>query len=381
MLPIRDKNMLIFQIIFWMCLLILGIFYVGYYVFCFCIVNLKKLKIKKKRNFRPSISIVIPTWNEEKTIEGKLKNTLKLKYPKKIEIIVIDDGSNDRTKEIVKKFRRVKLIPQKQRKGKASVLNKAFKICKGDLIVITDADCRLDKNALLEATPYFADDSIGGITGRQIIPNPSESTATKIEKEYRNFFYLLREAESRLDSTFIFDGPFTIFRRSLVDNIFEDTVADDSEIALRIREKGYRTLSIKEAKYIEYADKKIDDRTRRKKRRAQGLVQIMTRFFKKFFLNPRYGLFGLIIFPVEFFMHIISPIAIVLCLISIPFLPASMIIFLSICSALIILIPWTRSIFFTFIYSQYACLRGMISYLIKGPSHKWEQVGGTRRSY
>jgi cellulose synthase/poly-beta-1,6-N-acetylglucosamine synthase-like glycosyltransferase len=359
---------------------IMGLVYFGYYSLCLYTVKNRPLKVRKDKNFRPSVSFVIPTWNEESTIEGKLKNTLKIKYPKKkLEIIVIDSGSTDNTRKIVKKFKKVKLISEDKRNGKANALNKVFKHCKGEIIVISDSDSRLKENVLLKSVPYFYDPTIGAITGRQKIPNPSETTTTKIEKNYRNFFYLIREAESRLDSTFIFDGPLSIMRKNLLENIFQDSVADDSEIALRVRKKGYKTLSIKEIEYTEYAPKKIDDRTKQKQRRAQGLIQIMTRFFRTFFLNPNYGLFGLVIFPTEFFMHVISPILLVAMGISLLFLPVNLLVFLGIATILLFMIRPTRTFVLTFLHSQYSCIKGMLSYMFQGPSHSWEKIHGTRR--
>jgi cellulose synthase/poly-beta-1,6-N-acetylglucosamine synthase-like glycosyltransferase len=368
----------IIQNIFYINIIILSLVYSGYYLLCIYLGHTKKLKVKKSRKFKPEISIIIPAWNEEKTIKGKLENTLKLKYPRKLEIIVVDDGSDDKTSQIVKKFKNVKLLVQKKRQGKAIAMNRAFKYCKGDLVLITDADSRLKENSLIKSVPYFFDESVGAVTGQQSIPNKSETITTKIETKYRDFFYILREAESIIDSTFIFDGPFMMVRKKLLENINRDSVADDSELALRVRKKGYRTLSLKEVKYIEYSPRKITDRTKRKKRRAQGLIQIMIRFFPVFFLNSKYKFFGIFIFPVEFFMHLISPMLILLSMITFWFLPLEMMVVLLVGAIIGLAIPKTRSILFAFLHSQYACFRGLISYLLK-KSHKWEQITDTRR--
>jgi cellulose synthase/poly-beta-1,6-N-acetylglucosamine synthase-like glycosyltransferase len=374
------EKMSIPEIIFWFSLSLLAIVYVSYYSLCLYVVKIKKLKVKKNIKFRPKVSFVIATWNEEKTISGKLKNTLALDYPKdKLEVIVIDSGSTDQTKNIVRKFKKVRLIVEKERKGKADALNKAFKECKGDIVVISDSDCRLDKDILKKSMPYFFDPKVGALTGRQILLNSKENLATKTEQNYRNFYFIIRNAESIIDSTLVFHGEFSAFRKELLDNIYNDSVADDSELALRIRKKNYRALMIWDAVYREYAPNRLSDRIKQKYRRAQGLVQIMSRFFSTFFLNPNYGYFGMLIFPVEFFMHTISPFIVILTLIAMFFLPLNLLIliFLGIIGALSI--GTIRSFMLTFMHSQYACLKGMVSYLFKGSSFNWEKVHGTRR--
>jgi cellulose synthase/poly-beta-1,6-N-acetylglucosamine synthase-like glycosyltransferase len=368
------------EIIFWSSSLALAFFYLDYYALCKYVVKSKTFDVKKNKKFRPKVSFVIPTWNEENTIEGKLKNTLALQYPKdKLEVIVIDSGSTDRTREIVKKFKKVKLLSEKERSGKARALNKAFKHCSGDIVVISDADCRLDKSVLLKSMPYFSNPSVGAVTGRESIINPDENLVTKTEKTYRDFFYLIRSAESVLDSTYVFDGPFCAFRRELLDEIDSRCVADDSELAMRIKKKGYRTLSIPEAIYFEYAPSKLSDRTKQKSRRAEGLIQSMVNFFSTFFLNPRYGLFGLLIFPAGVFMHVVSPFLLIAAIITFFLLPSKLFVTLLSILAIALLIPSSRSFILAFLHSQYACLVGVLNYAISKPNYSWEKIEGTRR--
>jgi cellulose synthase/poly-beta-1,6-N-acetylglucosamine synthase-like glycosyltransferase len=354
--------------------------YSGYYLLCFYVVKNKSLKIKKNKNFKPRVSVIIPTWNEESTIEGKLKNTLSLKYPKdKLEIIVIDSGSTDLTRKIVKKFNKVKLIEEKERSGKASALNKAFKFCKGDVVVITDADSRLKEDILLKSMPYFFDHKVGALTGRLCLINPNENLPTKIEKKYREFYHLIRNAESILDSTTIFHGPFSAFRKDVIEDVFKDSVADDTELAFRVRKKKYKTLLINEAVFWEYTPTNFSERTKLKQRRAHGIIQVMFRFFPIFFFNTDYSLFGFLIFPVEFFMHVISPILIIVLGITALFLPFDILVALLISFFIGLLIPEIRSFILTFLHTQYTCLKGIANYILNNQSCKWEKIHGTRR--
>jgi cellulose synthase/poly-beta-1,6-N-acetylglucosamine synthase-like glycosyltransferase len=344
------------------------------------VVRKKPLRTNKKNNFRPKVSIIITTWNEENTIEGKLKNTLSLDYPKnKLEVIVIDSGSTDRTKSIVRKFRSVKLITEKTRMGKAHALNIVFGRCKGEIVVMSDSDCRLEKDILEKAIPYFFDPKVGAVTGRQILLNSDENLATKTESKYRQFYFTIRQAESIIDSTPIFHGEFSAFRKNLLDKIYNDSVADDSELAMRIRKKNFRAIMVWDAIYKEYAPNKLSERIKQKSRRAQGLIQIMFRFFPTFFMNPRYGYFGMIIFPLEFFMHVLTPLILLTAAVSLIFLPVTTLILFGVLISFVLMFKKTRFFFLTFLHSQYACLKGMLTYAINGPSKSWDKVFGTRR--
>ena len=250
------------------------------------------------------ICIVIPTYNEEKTIIKKFENTLSLSYPKENLEIVISDCSNDKTMEIVKKYFKqredveVVLYHEDERKGVAYADNKGYSLASGDIIVRTDADVTLDKNALRCALESFKDKKIGCVTGK---PVPIGSDP---EKNYRDIGTRVQLWESRIDSTIIAHGPFTAFRKKLLKPIDEDSLADDSEISLKIRRQGYK--SILNPNIIFYEKTSEKGREEQKIRRASGLIRLLWRN-KDIFLNPGYGKYGLIVFPFNFFIMIILP--------------------------------------------------------------------------
>jgi biofilm PGA synthesis N-glycosyltransferase PgaC len=368
------------EIIFWFSIAALFVFYSGYYALCSFIVRRRKFDVNKDKRFRPKITFIIPTWNEEDTIKGKLENTLALDYPKKkIEIIVFDSGSNDATRNIVSKFKSVRLISERRRCGKASALNKAFRKAHGEIVVVSDSDCRLKRDVLVKSMPYFNDPSVGAVTGREIIINADENAATKTEKSYRGLFYLIRGAESIMRSTYVFDGPFEAFRRKLLGNIDSNCVADDSEIAMNINRKGYRAISVPEATYYEYAPPKISDRTKQKSRRAEGLTQSMLSHISYFFMNRKYGIFGLLIFPAGVFMHIISPFLLVAAIATLIFIPLPFLIAVLALFAIVMAVPKTRYSMVSFLHSQYSSLLGVIKHAISKPNYSWEKISSTRR--
>ena len=204
----------------------------------------KSLHNPSVKVYAPSVSVVVPTYNEEDTIVHKLRNLMEQNYSN-TEIIIVDGASEDKTVELIEKFVKdngfdLKLIKEEERRGKASALNDVFKCCSKEIVVITDADATWEKDTLKKAVSNFSDPNVGAVTGRQILLNPNQSLATKVEKTYRNIYEVLRVGEQAIDSTPIFHGEISCFRRSLIENISEDSMADDSELAVKIRKKGFR---------------------------------------------------------------------------------------------------------------------------------------------
>lgn len=125
----------------------------------------------------PYVSIVVPTLNSKKTIEKCIKSLVNLSYPKnKHEIIVVDGGSNDGTVEIIKKYKKVKLIQTK--KGTSHQRNVAIKKARGELIALTDSDCVVDKNWLKKGIWHFKHEKIAIVGG----PNFTPKDSTFLEK-------------------------------------------------------------------------------------------------------------------------------------------------------------------------------------------------------
>jgi cellulose synthase/poly-beta-1,6-N-acetylglucosamine synthase-like glycosyltransferase len=382
------------EFVFWISGGITVLLYFGYYSLCRFVDARWGYGVDKKARFRPNVSIVIPTYNEEGSIEGKLKNTVRIKYPNDmIEIIVIDSASIDGTAGVVKRFmktyrpegkgdsKKIKItfMEENARRGKALALNSAFAKCRGEIVFITDADCRLEPDVLEKTMPYFADAKIGAITGRESIINPDENSATDTEKQYRKLYYMLRSAESKMDSTYVFDGPLAAYRKKLLTRLSMHVVADDTELALQVRKKGFRILSIPDAKYHEYAPPTLTDRAKQKSRRAEGLNQSLIRNAGTFLFSPRYGLFGMLIYPVALMLHIATPFLLLLGFISYFFIPLQQGAFLFVAFLAALTIPPTRRLIMAFMHSQYANLIGVLRQLMPTSDFRWEKIESTRR--
>jgi len=338
----------------------------------------------------PSVSVVVPTYDEEDTIVHRLRNLMEQDYPS-MEIIVVDGASEDRTVKLIKKFVKnhnldVKLITEDERRGKASALNEALKHCSGEIVVTTDADTIWDKDTLRKALSNFSDPRVGCVTGRQILLNPNQSLATKIEKSYRNVYEVLRVGESVMDSTPIFHGEISCFRRSLVENVSEDSMADDSELALKIRKKGFRSIYDPGAVFYEYAPPTFKSRLTQKLRRGQGLIQMFLRE-RGILFNKKYEKFGAFIFPAEFFMHVISPVLVFAFLVSFvytlflinKYLLISLIFAVAVFLAVLTVIKTSIvNLPLSFFSSQFILLLSLIYQMLGKSQHKWAKVTEVR---
>ena len=263
----------------------------------------------RKSENKPTISIIIPTYNEEMLIGKKLDNIFKLEYPPELIEVVIIDSSADRTPEIIKeyqkKYNNIHLMTQ-ERLGLAKALNTAYAAAKNEIVIKTDCDSMLAKDVLQKVDSDFADPEIGGVTGKQVVINES-----KVEIGYRSMQSQVQIAESWIDSTIIFHGPFSAFRKKLLKSIDPDSVADDSELAIKVRKQGYRTIIDPEIIFYEASQSAFFKRRIQKDRRGRGLIRLLLRH-KDVLFNSKYGNYGRIVFPTNYFMMIFSPYLILL---------------------------------------------------------------------
>ncbi|WP_122091015.1 glycosyltransferase [Halalkalicoccus subterraneus] len=259
-----------------------------------------------KRPAEPSVSIVLPTYNEERIVESKLEELVALKYPlEKVEVVVVD-SSDDRTPELVESFfddreaPDLTLIREDERRGLAPALNEAYAAAGNEMVVKTDCDSRIGEDALREAAANLADPTVGAVTGR----NAEVLGGSDVERGYRDVQAVVQTLESHLDSTLIFHGPFSAFDREAIVPVDEDSIADDSELALRIRKGGKRAVFDPEIEYKEAAHSDFAKRRTQKDRRAMGLIRLLWR--QRDMLGG-YGAYGRVVLPFNWWFMVVSP--------------------------------------------------------------------------
>lgn len=257
---------------------------------------------RKDYSYRPTVTVYVPTFNEERNIEKKLNNILEQDYA--VDEILVIDCSTDRTSLIVQDYARrhpkIKLVSQPQRTGMARTLNDALSLGKTELLIKTDCDSIVHgRDALNQLVANFGDPRVGGVTGICV----SEG----IEASYRSLLTRLQIAESAMDSTIVAHASSLLaFRRSCAEYVDEDSMADDTEEFVRIRKRGYRTILDPSVRSTESLPRSWLSRRAVKDRRAEGIVRVLVKH-SELFLNRKYGLYGMFIVPSNLFLLSISP--------------------------------------------------------------------------
>ena len=267
-------------------------------------------------NYFPTITLIIPMYNEEKVIKEKIENTAHLDYPgDRLKIILLNDNSTDDSKSISlaaieKNSLKASVIDNLGGKGKARALNWIFPSLDTEITVISDADALLKSDSLLHIVKNYSDLKVGGVTGKIITVSDKSRSSKSHEDSYRFYFDIWRRGESNLHSVSVCNGPLMSFRTALLKKISidPDIYADDSDILFKIIRLDHRVLYDPQAKVFERVPLSIRGRMIQKMKRINGLRKVYIRNLDM--LGK--GVFGKIIYPYALLTHIISPIIILL---------------------------------------------------------------------
>lgn len=258
--------------------------------------------------YNPTVSIILPTFNENKFIEKKVKNIFETNYDKnQIELIIADDSTErasiDIIDKLIEKSSQIRLSRAKERRGYCRALKDAIHISKGEIIILTDCGSLYNKKTIIELVQPLRNKNVGGVTGVANILNKDEVSG-KSETLYRKIYNFMRQSESVADSTFHFHGEASSVKRELLSELptFDNL---DIAIAFHIRKQGFKVICNPEARFFEYAPNTFDGRHKQKLSRAIGVEKVI--WGNKRMFSYKYGVFGLIIYPAHFLMMFICP--------------------------------------------------------------------------
>ena len=282
----RVSEKMIDTILFYFCLTTIVYIYAGYPAIVL-VWGFLKPKTVQKKDFEPTVTILIAAYNEEACIGQTIQNKLALDYPpEKLNITVISDGSEDNTDNIVKSFAdpRVHLLRQEPRAGKTAALNMAVARETSDILVFSDANSIYEPQALRRLVSNFADPQVGYVTGKMVYTEVDGTLVGDGCSAYMKYENLLRRAETRIGSVVGVDGGIDAVRRQAYRTMNPDQLPD-FVLPLKVVEQGLRVVYEPQAILMEDSLKTVQDeykmRVRVTLRALWALFDMRTLLFNK----------------------------------------------------------------------------------------------------
>lgn len=263
---------------FWSAAGIAAYTYVGY-ALVIALLARTTCRAHRMRPLTPRVSLLVAAFNEEDVIEAKLVNCLELDYPRELlEIVVVADGSTDRTPELAARFRKegVRVAYRPERRGKIHALNRVIPLLEGEIVVSSDANSMLNPESLRMLVRHFADPRVACVAGeKRILRRACDVSAG--EGLYWRYESYLKRCDSALSSVMGAAGELIALRRSLYEPVEEDTLLEDFVISMRLVQAGYRVIYEPAAYSIEEASPSIGEEFKRKTRIVAGGWQAVVR--------------------------------------------------------------------------------------------------------
>ncbi len=265
------------------CFALLLYSYVGFPLLVWALSVLRPKKWLRDETLRPSVSIILPAFNEALVLRRCLNSLLALEYPvDRIEILCGSDGSTDLTNSILKQYSEehptLRALYFPRQRGKMLVLNDLVFQAKNDILLFVDADVTLQKDALLRHVAHYADADVGGVAGCLAFVGPKQDGVFDSESAYWSVESALRKNEGLIGSTLgLYGGNYSI-RRELWQPLPNARVYDDFYAVLHLLTIGRRILYEPKAVAVELYGRSFRDEFNRKRRNASQSLYTL-RFF------------------------------------------------------------------------------------------------------
>jgi len=286
---------------------VLPIIYLGYMFVSIYFLSLFLLLFKKNREVlfdypktkkKYSISVLVPAYNEEETIEDTVKTIFESEYIIE-EVIVLNDGSKDNTAKIVrglmKKYKKLKLI-DKENSGKGDSLNKGIEAATGELVAVVDADSFPSKDSFKKMVGFFDDEKVGAVTCI-FVPRNRNSFIEKLQVIEYNLIAFTRKLLDYVDAIYVTPGPLALYRKSALIEIggFDSkNMTEDIEATWHLAYNGYHRRMCLDTHATTTVPNKIKIWYRQRRRWNVGGLQCISKY-KGIFL--RRGMLGFFIWP------------------------------------------------------------------------------------
>ncbi len=239
----------------------------------------------------PNIAHIVASYNEGDIIEEKILNSLSLDYPKdKLKTILVTDGSNDNSAEIIKKYPGIIHFHRSERAGKLAAVNRVIRELGEPIVVFSDANAMLSIQSLRKMAGHFQNNRVGAVAGEKIVLNDQTADAASAgEGIYWKYESWLKKMDYKINTVVGAAGELFAVRRHLYQSPEKDVLIEDFITSMHIAKEGYIVAYEPEAKAVENASFSVTEEAKRKIRISAGGLQAVIRLYE--LLNPfRFGM-------------------------------------------------------------------------------------------
>ncbi len=309
-----------FSFISWMLVISLSVvFYINFLCIPLAIYQKRREQKKASLNYFPSISILIPAYNEEKVLRRAIETSLEATYPSTKEILVIDDGSTDMTHSIAQEYtNKGVIIVHRPNGGKAVAINHGLRFAQGEIIVIVDADSLVGKNTLIELVQPMQDPDIAAVAGNIKVLNRVNWLTKCQALEYIASINVYRRALDLFGSVTVVPGALGAYRREVLEGsgLYDpDTLVEDFDVTMKTLKTGKVVQASTAAIAYTEAPQTMGQLIRQRLRWYRGNFQALWKHRDAAF-NARYGFLQKLAFPFMIVSMVFTPFAGVITIIS-----------------------------------------------------------------
>lgn len=232
-----------------------------------------------EHEFNGRVSLIIAAHNEEDVIKEKVENSLFLDFgDAEAEIIIVSDGSQDRTEEILGRYvdcsDKLKIVTYQPRSGKANALNTGCELASGDVLIFSDANVIIDAKSCIELLKPFFDKQVGAVCGKVLVRARGDDEVAG-ESMYMRYEGWVQRSESRVNSMVGIDGAFFAMRRELFAPLATNVILDDFSLSMEAPLAKTRIVYADRATAVEEIIPSADNELKRKARTISGGYQYL----------------------------------------------------------------------------------------------------------